>query len=622
MPGPWEKYQKPQQAGESGPWARYQQAPEEPGIGQQILEGVGAAGEFIDKYTGAPTRAAIGAVQEGEGLGGAAEAFGEQFGEDPGLAPTGEDIAKRAGLSDEALAPGVSPTEAGIQALQSGGSMGDAAMAIGNRFLEAPWSAHPATQLAAQSSPAEIAGLGIDIAADPTNVVPVGPLAKVAAKGARGGVRGLRAAGGTAAKLGEKGVTGLTKKVGSLMTGVPEKEIETYIRRHPEVEKVITQYGDNMQEAADVIREGFQKNIHARRRALGTSIGDSLDRLPQKKVVPAKAVLDELEAVKSRLNKKLQLEEVGQVDELIQRVGGLADEAGNVTAKEMFQIKEFLQDRGKPAFMKAGQLFAPGKQAQMAAKNASGKARELVNTISPSIKEANKELHRLHVIEGRINKNLIAPGKSAAALGTAGARTNLRNVKELELLSAITGKDLLGQAETYAAAQRFAAPGLAATDTTGKSVERMLKASLAGGVLGGPVGAAIAAGMTSPMALKAAIKGGRVPVKLVNSVAGTTGKVTDKTIDAFYQALKTKGGQRRFDAALKAARVTSVQRQENKKGPRAWANRGARKLGLSPKRAEKLMQSKKGMKLLIEISDLKPGSKRFMKIQQQLKEVK
>lgn len=100
--------------------------------GRTALQGAVEVGEFVDKFTGAPTRSAIAAAQEGDFLG-APGAFVKQFGEDPSLAPTGKEIATKTGLSTEET--------------------------IG-------------LPLIGKVSPAGIAGLGVDILADPTNIIP------------------------------------------------------------------------------------------------------------------------------------------------------------------------------------------------------------------------------------------------------------------------------------------------------------------------------------------------------------------------------------------------------------------------------------------------------------------
>jgi hypothetical protein len=135
-------------------------------LGVDALKGLGrgivAVGRRVDSVTGAPTRAAIGSLQDG---GNPLAAFAGQFGEDPELAPTGKEIAAKAGLSTQ---ESISLPMVGLDLKPI------------------------------RVSPAGVAGFGIDVAADPTNFVPASTLAKV---GAKAGVR----AGSEAAVLGIKG---------------------------------------------------------------------------------------------------------------------------------------------------------------------------------------------------------------------------------------------------------------------------------------------------------------------------------------------------------------------------------------------------------------------------------
>lgn len=608
MAGPWGKYQSPKKSESSdGPWAKYRAAEkaEEPGFFEDpsgaVLRGVAKVGETIDKYGGAPTRAAISKLQDDVTEPGVAlEAFKNQFGEDPKLAPTGKNIVRRAGIPDATLselAPALySETGEGLP-LKKGGALDPSASGA--------------------------LGFGVDVVADPLNVIPIGAAAKVIT-GTLG--RGAKLAGKAAkasSQVASKASTKVFSKVGNLMTGVPEKEIATYINKYPEVTKIIQNYGDDIPGAADKIREGFQNSVRTRRMALGREVGKALDALPQDKVVDIAPVIGELQNVKSRMNQALRLEEVRQVDELIERVTSLAGEGGKVSPKEMFDIKEWLQDRGAGAFMKDGQIFVPGKDAQIAAKNASREARKLVNQMSPTVANANQELSKLHVLEKKMNKNLIAEGKSDAALGAAGSGTNERAAKQLKQLGEITKTDMLGEAEKFSAAKRFASPGLTAADSTGKSVERTIKAGLVGQFVGGPVAAALAVGMTSPMALKGAIKAGRIPVRAVHAVLGTTGNLSDAMIEKAYQVLKTERGQRAFEAALQGAKAQSIDlknvAESEEKGEAKWARSGLQKLGIQDRQiASELMKSKKGRKLLIEASDLKPESRALEEIKKQI----
>ncbi len=119
----------------------------------KVLGGITKVGRFVDSYTGAPTRSAIGALQAGENP---FRAFGKQFGSDPDLAPTGKDIAAKAGLSTE-------------------------------ESIELPLKGITGQNM--KVSPAGIAGVGIDVAADYTNLVPFGALAKTAVKGGVGAAK-------------------------------------------------------------------------------------------------------------------------------------------------------------------------------------------------------------------------------------------------------------------------------------------------------------------------------------------------------------------------------------------------------------------------------------------------
>lgn len=587
----------------------------EPGLlkkaGQKVLEGVAYVGEKFDQYGGAPTRAAISSLQDDMfEPGRAVEAFKNQFGEDPKTAPTGRDIVRRAGVPDTALSEVVPNlySETGDEwlKLKRGGALDPTASGV--------------------------AGVAMEVAADPMTVLPVGAAAKAVSGAA---VKSAAKVGKVAAKTGEvtsKAGTKAVTKVGSLFTGVPEKEIATYIKQYPEVQKLIREHGDDLSSVADDIREGFQGSIRAKRQALGAEVGRALDALPNEKVVDVNPVLAELEKVKGRMNQTLRFEEVKQVDELANRIRTLAGDGGKVTPREMFDIKEFLQDRGAGAFMKDGQIFVPGKDAQIAAKQGSRVAREIVNTMSPNVANANKELSRLHVIEKRLNKNLISPGKSEAALATAGSGVNPKNAKELELLGQITGSNMVGEAEKFAAARRFSNPGFSAADTTGKAVERMGKAGLIGMGFGGIPGAAVAAFATSPLALKTAIQAGRIPVKAIEGLVGVTGKLTDATIDRAYRILQTKEGQKALEGFLQGAKVHSigelrpmVAEDQNRgtasvpKGESKWAQDGARKLGITDSsQIEKLMKSKEGKRLLIEASDLSPDSKGLQRIKKQI----
>lgn len=168
-------------------------------FGEDILNAVTEVGRFIDRYTGAPARAAVGALipeakppagrftqpeeaqQAFEGLNNipsAIAAFGKQFGEEPELAPTGKELATKLGFSTEPtrmLSPGFIPRI--------------------EKTIEVP-------------SAAGIVGFGLDVALDPTNLLPVTTAAKVATKG-------TKALGGIALKGSAKAAEAATRLAGA-----------------------------------------------------------------------------------------------------------------------------------------------------------------------------------------------------------------------------------------------------------------------------------------------------------------------------------------------------------------------------------------------------------------------
>ncbi len=203
--------------------------PESEGVVSSILHGVEKVAKKYDSYAGAPVRAGIGALQDDKGIMGAASAFKEQWGEDPDKAPTGQGIAKKAGISDKGLGftstlmmnPAMAPIVAG--AYLTGGKEGVAKLheKLGNM------------------SAADIAGFGVDVGADLTNIIPVGAIikggTKLGIKGAdaalKAGKRSATATAETITKLGRKGL--------SASTGADEAAMIKYWNEHNELKDIV-----------------------------------------------------------------------------------------------------------------------------------------------------------------------------------------------------------------------------------------------------------------------------------------------------------------------------------------------------------------------------------------------
>lgn len=596
--------------------------------GDAALEGVATAGRFVDKFTGAPTRAAISAAQEGENP---VSAFGKQFGEDPSSAPTGKDIARRAGVPDTSLSdvlPGAftdDPVEAEKwYKFKKGGS--------------------------ADISASGAAGLGLDIVADPINLVPGAALAKGAKGAGRIAKTGAAKTADVLAKTGEKVANVASKtttKVGSALTGIPEKNIATYIKKTGEVDKVIAKHGGDMTLAADELRENLQTAIRSKISSLNNDVKEAIAKSPAGSFASNEAVIKALDHVKAGINPKLYPERIQEIEELTNKIKGLTEApykemlspnaqreiSAAMSAEAANEAKRFLQEAAKGSYVKGGQLFSSSDEAARAAKAGGREARKIEMKLAPDTIEPNKQLSKLHAYEKNVNKNLLAPGKTESALMAAGSGGNARNAKNLREIGEITGVDALGEAEKLSAAKTFANPSLLPTDATGKSAARMAFAAVTGSALLGPAGSAIGLAFTSPAVLKQAIKAGKVTSEVVSKLAGGAKNMTDEVIEQAVKAANTEKGQAIIRTLEKAPKAESVQKYnevaESKtrplKGSEKWANDGFEKLkeqGLKDLDKDTLLSNPKAKKLLIAASDLKPGSKAMNNIVSELEKLK
>lgn len=151
------------------------------GIADKVTNGIlgiiGEVGRQYDRFAAAPARAALGAMQDDKGFGGlatGAKAFARQWGKEPELAPTGKEMATKAGLSDEP-------------------------------YIRTPFRTMKGETV--KVSPAGIAGAGIDAIADPLNFIPGVDLIK---GGAKVGVMGIKEGVGGVIKGGAKTIDAIT----------------------------------------------------------------------------------------------------------------------------------------------------------------------------------------------------------------------------------------------------------------------------------------------------------------------------------------------------------------------------------------------------------------------------
>ncbi len=135
--------------------------------GKGLISGLQTVGEGIEKYSAAPTRAALSALADKKNP---LTAFSEQFGEDPEKAATGQKIAEQLGVPSKDVAlnqkqiMGYDPNEGLPENVKGKGTV----------------------------NPQEIAGAGINVAADVSNLIPAEKVVSFAAGKAGGLSKGLK----------------------------------------------------------------------------------------------------------------------------------------------------------------------------------------------------------------------------------------------------------------------------------------------------------------------------------------------------------------------------------------------------------------------------------------------
>ncbi len=324
---------------------------------------------------------------------------------------------------------------------------------------------------------------------------------------------GLSVAGSALQKI-----PSFSKKVSSALTGLSQNDINTYAKATDEVNSLIERSGGDVTEATDLVRSKFQKDLISTRQRFSKQITSALESAPKEATIDATPILDRLQAAKDRLDPVYGSDAIKEIDDIISKVQTKAED-GALSLVDLFKTKEYLQDQGKSAYFKGGQIFSRGKEAQIAAKQAAGESRKILNSLSPEIAEANNRLSIMHNLEDQLNKNMITPGTPDAALLAAGSGGNPRNAKLLQRMGDITGTDALGEAQKLSAAKAFAKAPLLPADTTGKSLTRMATGIGLGSIKGVP--GMIAGGLlSSPAVTKGIINTANVVGKGVNAIPG------------------------------------------------------------------------------------------------------
>lgn len=430
------------------------------------------------------------------------------------------------------------------------------------------------------------------------------------------------------------------RKLGSAISGVDENILKNYASRTDDVNDLIKQSGGDMTVAADQVRSELSSGIQRTKGAINKNISDALSKSKNVTRIDETPILDALNTARSKLNPNFDSSAINEIDEMTSIImaeakTGRAD--GGLTSEGLYKAKQFLNEASKSSYKKDGAIFTRSNASARAAKDAASQAREAIKKYVPEISDADAQLSRLHQIEGRLNKNLLAEGKPDGALFAAGSGANQRNAATLKELERISGVPVSQRAMDLATAKTFAKPGLTPSDYTGKVVGRMMLGAGIGYGVNGNEGAAIGGAMASPFAMKAGINVANAFKQISSRVPSFANfaRTNPVAAQAIVQLLSGQIKKANGPNALPPEAVDFIQQnpvlmeniqdqqpkkpEQNRepalKGESLWMQKGADKLGI----ASEKVTSKEGKRLLIEASDLPPNSKRLELIKQKLK---
>lgn len=362
--------------------------------------------------------------------------------------------------------------------------------------------------------------------------------------------KGVEMAAGTKAGKAVLSAAGSgASRVGEMFTGVPAKEIETYAKHGPEIDRLVTESENNIQDMADTTRKQINTKIAEYKQSQNDIISKTLKDPEKNKVVNAKPIIDAIENYKARLDPKLYHEDIANIDELLSRVKNKAplnEDTGEhlVNSTDIHSLQRYLRTQAESAYGTSPIGFSVGPEGAKAAKDGAAAARGILSKVSPEIAQANTNLSKLHNIEDVMNPNILSEGKTAAPLLAAGSGTNPANEKILKRIGEQIGYDALGDANKIAAARTFGKPAFTPQDTTGKAAARMLAAGAAGFAASGgnPVIAALSAGAVSPASLKVGVNATRAAGQLAGAVPNViVGKGIELAAGAGATAIANKG---------------------------------------------------------------------------------
>ena len=273
--------------------------------------------------------------------------------------------------------------------------------------------------------------------------------------------------------------TGL-KKTASSLSGVPEKVMETYATRGSEFKNLPI---EDLQQAADEIRQGAQKSVSSFKTAQNTKISDALEK-HSRDVVDMTSVINALKENQKKMNIKLQADDIKRIDDVIARIEdvGIYDKNGKflMLAPDAFDTKQTLQ--GLAEYLPPGSAFKKKDFVDLTMARAASRANSVISKLSPEIRSANEQLAKVRRMDKSMtNKNLITPERPYSGLITAGSGQNQAAAQQLTKFDDITGANILKQAEDLAVARTFNQAPILPESMTGARLVPFAAGSAVGG---------------------------------------------------------------------------------------------------------------------------------------------
>lgn len=306
------------------------------------------------------------------------------------------------------------------------------------------------------------------------------------------------------------GVGTALKKTVSSMSSIPEKAIETYMKRPKAVKEIggLTE-ATGLQDAADTLRsnaraaiQDFKSDANEKISDYLSEHGDKLIDVSNLKKIGEETIKKLDPAIKSHQQQALKIRDM--LDQITQMQ--VDEKLPFVPTSRLQSMKDILQDAAN--YDDLGNVLQKKDIMHSAFSRMSNRARIDIAKEVPGIESINKKLAQLHNVNKHINKNLLSPEQTALSVMGVGSGENQQAIKQMKKLESITGFPYVQEAENIASAKHFNKPSLLPTTGTGRSALPVLLGGfqavnqLLQGNVGPAFGGLAFGSLGSPMAIK------------------------------------------------------------------------------------------------------------------------